>query len=78
MAVLTPVTDTFVIIYDSSGKDKYVAQTNAKEARNTAISASDEVINTYTSFSSFNSALAAVGQPTTSFNPFTDNQSPTD
>tara|TARA_R100001015_G_C4450207_1_gene40638 strand:- start:242 stop:478 length:237 start_codon:yes stop_codon:yes gene_type:complete len=78
MATLTPLVDTFVIIYDSVGKDKYAAQTYAKEARTTEISPSDEVINTYTSFSSFNSALAAVGQPTTSFNPFTDNQSPTD
>ena len=75
-ALLTPGTDTFVIIYSNAERNVYSAQTYARAGQTTEIVPPDFEINTYTTFSSFNSALASVGQPTTSFNPFEDSQPP--
>ena len=72
MATLTPLTDTFVIIYENKDKDVYLAQTYAPATRTTDIEPSSADINQFESFSAFQFEMVSLGQESPTFNPFED------
>ena len=72
MATLTPLTDTFVIIYTTKDKEVYLANTYAQATLTTDIEPALADINQFESYSAFQLEMASLGQPTPSFNPFED------
>jgi len=73
---ITPGTNTFLIIYTSKDLTTYLAQTYARAGQNTVLGFEAGNVTSTTSFVDFNTALAAVGQPTSAFEPFEDSAPP--